>query len=399
MSLSATSVYPYFLISALLLGVGWAISRKSPFYGRLLEAEGTSKRFHAIDGLRGFLALGVFFHHAVISYFYYQHGRWETPPSQFYTLLGQLGIALFFMITGFLFWTKGLVARPFLRAQPMYWSRLCRLVPMYLFSVACVFAIVAVLTNFEMRQTAKTLAVQSLAWLSFGFVVPGELNGLRESGIINASVQWTLAYEWMFYLVVPFGLIFARGIGFLLFVTASAAYIQVFSTNAVEWNFLFGALAALLIAEYRLIPARMLNSKFISLLVVGIIAFAFAVFEKGYGVWQAALLFCAFVCIAGGNRLFGLLTCRAARLLGMISYSLYLMHAIVLFVTLKLVNGIVPIAGMAPENYWAIVAGCGIALVFICSVTFRLIEHPLMKTPMPGWLGRRIHGDDTVQGR
>jgi peptidoglycan/LPS O-acetylase OafA/YrhL len=399
MSLSVTSVYPYFLISALLLGVGWAISRKSPFYGRLLEAEETSKRFHAIDGLRGFLALGVFFHHAVVSYFYYQHGRWELPPSQFYTLTGQVGVALFFMITGFLFWTKGLVARPFLRAQPMFWSRLRRLVPMYLFSIACVFAVVAALTDFEMRQTAKTLVEQSMAWLSFGFVVPGELNGLQESGIINASVQWTLAYEWMFYLFLPFGLIFARGIGFLLLIAASAACIQAFSTSAVEWNFLFGAVAALLIAEYVRIPAQEWNSRFISLFVVAVIVISFSMFENGYGLWQAALLCCAFVCIAGGNRLFGLLTCRAARLLGMISYSLYLMHAIVLFVTLKLVNKIAPISGMAPENYWAIVAGCGIVLVAICAVSYRLIEHPLMMAPMPGWLGGRTHGDGAVQGR
>lgn len=387
MSLSVTSILPYFAISVVLLAIAWAISRWSSFYRRLLEAEAASGRFHAIDGLRGFLAFGVFFHHAVISYFYYAHGRWEVPPSRFYTLLGQVGVACFFMITAFLFWTRGLRERPSLRVQPMLWSRLCRLVPMYLFSIACVFAVAFALTGFELRESAAELAMQVLTWLSFGFANPDELNGLRRSAIINGGVQWTLAYEWLFYLFLPLGLIFARGAGFVLVAVVASACIHAFSSTALEWNFVFGALAAVLAAEVRLPAARLWNSRLVALLVIGAIVLTFSMFDRGYGLPQAALLFAAFFCIANGNDLFGLLTCRAARLLGAVSYSVYLMHAIVLFVVLRLVDRFAPISTMTPENYWAVVAACGVALVVMCSVTYRWIEHPLMKLPMPGWLG------------
>jgi len=63
-------------------------------------------RISTLDGLRGFLALGVFFHHAAVYHEYLSDGRWQVPPSRFYTLVGQSSVAMFFMITGFLFWSR-----------------------------------------------------------------------------------------------------------------------------------------------------------------------------------------------------------------------------------------------------------------------------------------------------
>ena len=65
-----------------------------------------SARFASIDGLRGYLAFFVFLHHACIWYFYLQTGEWGRPPSNLYSHLGRSSVVLFFMITGFLFFTK-----------------------------------------------------------------------------------------------------------------------------------------------------------------------------------------------------------------------------------------------------------------------------------------------------
>lgn len=386
-ALAITSIYPYFLTSAILLLLGWLISENNRFYRHLLDDESASKRFHAIDGLRGFLALGVFFHHSVISHFYYVHGHWYAPPSRFYTLLGHVGVALFFMITAFLFWTKGLHARPTLRVQTMLWSRLCRLLPMYLFSIACVFAIALVLSDFEMRQSLPSLVRQGLGWLSFGFLETGELNGLARSWLINGNVQWSLYYEWLFYLFLPLGLIFARGFGFLLLAIAVALIVSFFATKPVEWNFLFGALSALLFAHGGRFRNRIWQGWPDALAAIAALVLVFVIFDRGYGFFQACLLFGVFHCIANGNDLFGILTSRPARFLGAISYSIYMMHAIVLFVVLRGVNHHVAIASMSPVAYWLLVALCGIAVVAISSVTYRLVEHPWMKLPLPGWLG------------
>jgi hypothetical protein len=46
-------------------------------------------RVNAIDGARGFLALGVALHHAVIYYHFVRTDEWAAPPSRFDTLAGQ----------------------------------------------------------------------------------------------------------------------------------------------------------------------------------------------------------------------------------------------------------------------------------------------------------------------
>ena len=109
------AVWPYFV---LVFVVSIACGGLPPF--KLVDdarADG-GMRTETLDGLRGFLALSVFVHHLVITHRYLQSGTWDYPPSAFYTLLGQVGFGVFFMITGFLFWGKLLDAR----GRPDWWT-------------------------------------------------------------------------------------------------------------------------------------------------------------------------------------------------------------------------------------------------------------------------------------
>jgi cytochrome c oxidase assembly factor CtaG len=88
-----------------------------------------------IDGLRGFLAFGVFVHHAAIWYAFLKTGQWVVPESRLFTHLGQSTVTLFFMITGFLFYGKMLESRH--QRAPVDWlrlyvSRCLRILPLYL---------------------------------------------------------------------------------------------------------------------------------------------------------------------------------------------------------------------------------------------------------------------------
>src|SRR4051812_45213259 len=74
----------------------------------------------SIDGLRGYLAFFVFLHHSAIWYFYLRASVWTLPPSHLYTHFGHSGVALFFMITGFLFFLKLIEAR----TKPIDWIKL-----------------------------------------------------------------------------------------------------------------------------------------------------------------------------------------------------------------------------------------------------------------------------------
>jgi peptidoglycan/LPS O-acetylase OafA/YrhL len=78
-----------------------------------------------LDGLRGLLATGVFFHHCAVHRAYQATGIWARPSSPFYAALGELSVVLFFLITGYLFWRRVLEGRQpppvrFLPA-PTYW--------------------------------------------------------------------------------------------------------------------------------------------------------------------------------------------------------------------------------------------------------------------------------------
>jgi hypothetical protein len=73
---------PAVLIALVVFGLGALIARRSAFYRGLVDHEVSANRFHAIDGLRGYLALGVVLHHVVINFQYYQTGVWELTPSR-----------------------------------------------------------------------------------------------------------------------------------------------------------------------------------------------------------------------------------------------------------------------------------------------------------------------------
>src|ERR1035437_3929118 len=97
-------------------------------------------RYETIDGMRGFLALGVFIHHAAIWHQYLQTGWWDNPKSNLYAHFGQTSVQLFFMITSFLFISKLLnTNKKAFNWNNFFLSRIFRLVPLYFFSIALIF--------------------------------------------------------------------------------------------------------------------------------------------------------------------------------------------------------------------------------------------------------------------
>lgn len=110
-----------------------------------------SSYFPAIDGLRGILAYSVFIHHAAISWRYLSTGSWEATSSQFYNYLGDGGVALFFMTTSLLFWSKILNSSTGLNWKNLYISRFFRLYPLYLTAACLVFTIVFIDAGFIVK--------------------------------------------------------------------------------------------------------------------------------------------------------------------------------------------------------------------------------------------------------
>ena len=368
--MSIASAWPFFAINLICFGLAWIAAAHSGFYRRLVY-QPAAGRTEMIDGLRGWLALGVFFTHVVAMYSYQLTGKWSSALAPFYALTGHVGVSLFFVITGFLFWTKVLRADGALNAGSLYRSRILRLTPMYLVSVLAVMAVVAALSGFSLRTDPMSLLRELRSWLSFGFMYAGDINGVKDAHRINA-VYWTLAYEWMFYLALPFLAVFRRYPAWLALFAAAFF----FGTQApITLNFISGAAAAMIV-HHRLLPAG-LEARWLTPLPLAALAAVFLM-PSLPPVVHVVLMFVFFLFVAHGNSLFGLLATGAAKVLGAVSYSIYLLHCIVLFVVVTLVDAHTPIAQLPVERYWMFAALAGAATVLLSLVTYRHVEHPFI---------------------
>ena len=366
-----TSLWPALFIAIACVVMSEAIARRDRWYRDHL-ASLTRNRFHAIDGLRGFLALGVFFIHVIASRGYYAEGHWYSTFSPVHANLGESGVAMFFMITGFLFWGKALRARAGIDTRALYASRIRRLVPMYLVSVAFSLLVAAALTGFVLREPPIAFLKEIRPWLSFGFMDTHDLNGLKDAHIINA-VYWTLAYEWSFYLALPLLALFARGPWFLLL----AAVAIFFGIQApITLYFLCGALAAMIV-ERDLLGGR-LAKWWMAPFPLAAIALVLTGFDTAYRPAPVVLLFVAFLFVVDGNTLFGLLRTRGAQLFGTVSYSFYLVHCIVLFIAFRVVDGFIPVAGLTGAEHWSVAAVAALAALALSAFTYRRVEYPFI---------------------
>ncbi|MBH9577150.1 acyltransferase family protein [Inhella proteolytica] len=350
----------------------------------LMRASGgvpDSSRFETIDGLRGFLALLVFIHHASIWYFYVRTGAWRAPPSPLFTHMGEAAVNMFFMITSFLFYGKLLASRgkavDWLR---MYVSRVLRIVPLYLVVLALMTLAVFAATDFELRVGAMALAKDMLHWLLFTFFSTRDLNGLSQTFVITAGVVWSLPFEWFFYFSLPLLAIFAGARTTWLALGVSLALLIVFFTYEKRLihlaPFLGGIVAAYAVrnANFRKWAKTPGASLGCLLLYSGVLA----MWSGSHNLAVTGLLTIAFVHIAAGTNLYGLLSHPISRFLGDMAYGIYLLHGIFLYFVMQWVLGRGAAAGLSALAYWAVIAAMAPMLIMMAFASYKFIERPSM---------------------
>lgn len=348
-------------------------------------------RHAAIDGLRGYLAFFVFVHHASIWYFYSHTQRWEAPASRLYTHLGDSSVALFFMITGFLFFSKLLDAH----ARPISWSRLfisrvMRLFPLYAFALMLVLLVVGVLSDWHMREPLHRLIAHVASWAYL--TIPGRppINGVDNTNTITAGVTWSLPYEWAFYFALP---LLALLIGLRPSRRTLLTSLAVCGTAALVWEprvfrllpFLGGIAAAYAVRSPRFVPWAQSGAGAIT--AAACLVLSVTCFTSAYKAGPLLLLSLAFCIMAGGNTLFGLLSNRLSHTLGEMAYSIYLLHGIVLFAVFHFALSPAYSSTLSAPQHWAVVLGVTPLLLGLCHLTFRLIEMPgnRLVGPLHAW--------------
>ena len=366
------------VLSGWFVMLSWVIHRSSSFYQGHYEKT-IQARFETLDGLRGFLALSVFMYHAQLHHHLSQTGQWvgEGASPLFHFAAG-VGVSLFFMITGFLFWTKVISSEGNFNAGAFFRSRVNRLVPLYFFHVVALVVVVFVVRDFEIWDGPVKLARSILTWLAFGILGQPDINQVERTWIIDAGVVWTLAYEWAFYVALPLMAVFWRGRSFIFLVVLIFAYGYFFPKIGSISLFAYGMCAAYIVNKY--------NTNHFKHWGYGVVAVAAIVLSylcnvsqfQGSGPLERFLMFIFFVLVVFGNTLFGLLVAASTKLLGVISYSLYLLQGVVMFVVIRIVDLYYPIQSMSDDVFYFVIFISGSALVLVSSITYRFVEHPFL---------------------
>ncbi|MBK0401533.1 acyltransferase [Adhaeribacter sp. BT258] len=341
-------------------------------------------RYETIDGLRGLLGIGVFIHHASIWHQYLQTGTWTLTSSNLFNHFGQTSVALFFMISAFLF-TKKLIQA---RKEPFDWayffvSRFFRLVPMYYFSLAIIILYVLILSDWQIQRGFSEFLVSVLR-LGL-FEIPGEtvLNGHALANLINAKITWTLRFEWLFYFSLPLLSLFILKVRPAVFyLVASIAFLLIFyKYHGLQHyhdylSFAGGIITAFLTQHFSINSKR--NQALTGLIILACLL-AIPQFETADNVVCKALIFLVFLLFAGGADLFGVFRNQTLKFLGDICYSTYLLHGILLFTVFYFGFGLKNAKQLSPAEFSGIIFSLTPVLVILSYAGFRFIEKPAIR--------------------
>jgi peptidoglycan/LPS O-acetylase OafA/YrhL len=368
--------------------LGWAFGAASLLIalatalviGKAFGIESPPGRNPAIDGLRGYLAFGVFLHHATVWYFHVRTGAWGLPPPSIYRELANTCVSLFFMITAYLFIGKLLDGR----RRPVDWiqlyvSRVLRLTPLYLLAMIGLFAVVGTLSGWSLKVPVEALLEQAAHWVAFSMIKAPDVNGVPGTTLLMAGVTWSLAYEWLFYLSLPLLAVLLRVKVSAVVVVACTVCVVLLVVNKPDaifpTAFVKGAIAAIVSRQPRV--AALLRRPGFGLVVL--LAAWVAMFGHASNLVVAVFVLAGFCVVACGNTVFGLLSNRAAIVLGDISYGVYLLHGLLLLLTFRFILGSARAAAFDPLQHWGVVMIVGMAAVVAAATTYRYVERPAMQ--------------------
>ena len=340
-------------------------------------------RYGAIDGLRGYLALAVFVHHFIITWYWHNSGEWVNPPENYFDNFGEVGVMLFFMITGFLFVSKILLDNGKTDWYRLYKSRIFRIYPLYLFALLVVSIIIFIESDFHLNVEFSTLAGQYTKWLLYHGAM---INDHAHSQLINAGVDWTLKYEWLFYLSLPFvAYLIGKNRLFLIPILLIAGVLYLSPAHFISFStkyllfFAIGAMIAYLnfIGLKRSKFAQAIDNRLWSVATLIVLLVSLVYSDTG-SLIHVLFVSMFFLSIALGNTMFGLLRSRGSILLGEISYSIYLLHGYVIYTLFSTIS-IIDLTQISMLHYLIWLPFIAALVILVAVGTYLMIELPSIK--------------------
>ncbi len=367
------------LLTWTCLSAHFLLNRFAWFRDRLLAQD--SSKYPGLDALRGLLATGVLFSHIQVFETFRTKLLWSAPADSVFRFMGNGCVMIFFLITGFLFWTKAIEAKGRLSVLKLYMNRLRRIAPLYLLHVAILLITVGFISRWKLLVDPTVLREELLSILSLGFVIWNELN-TQKTVLISGGMAWSLSYEWWFYLSLPLLALLVRSnfalIGFALLFFLVGPSLPSESVHLERATaFLFGMAVAHVVDHYKDLPE--IRGPWVTCFLL--LALNTSIFGLRNQTTTPALLVSSVLLVAVlyGNTLFGLLEQRTLKFLGMISYSVYLMHGFIL----AGFGGILKlgyVAGSPIPGWWNIPVAvlCCPCVVLVSMATYRWVEYPFL---------------------
>lgn len=338
----------------------------------------TLARSSPLDALRGILATAVVCHHFVITYYWKKDGIWARPPSELLNNAGAVSVSLFFMITGYLFFEKTYRKNP--NWLTLYKSRLFRITPLYTVAMIAVF----ILSLNSTKSTTNDLTQIAHDVITWTFYLGNSFAGYEDANLITAGAHWTLRYEWVFYFMLPLLALAVnrQSSGRYLLISLFALLLMAYGTHtgalrpSLFMLFMLGAIPSLLQQHSSRFVAH-LKGRLAAITTLIVLGWSMLMLPA-YSMMQMIALALPFAVIAVGNDLFGLLKGPGMKTLGEISYSIYLLHGIVLysiFTQLELFD----FGRNSLLSYTLTLPGILGITVILATVTFRWVEVPFIR--------------------
>ena len=377
-----SELYPVGLLLTAFLSTGWLLLPRYPMID-----DGTARDIQ-VDGLRGLLAFGVMtFHYFGIKHLIFSGELLFNRTSKITALLGVWTVPIFFAITAYLFSQRllrmeshqGRIISKFLL------GRVFRLIPTSL--VACVLFLLANLVVYTDLQDSNLLLhnwkiLLNAALSSIRHPASGPDSNLLPvwAWSIAGGPQWTLHFEWIFYLsLAALSLLTMKKQSvlipatiFILLIAGIEGTRDFFKNwDFMTWAFVPGLMLGLTSKYWK--NNRYLSHPFVA--TVAILAVLVSAFFNKLKVKIPAntLFLAAILCNNSATRL---LESKLLPSLGETTYTVYLLHGLVQFVTLKWFITI-PIARSMPEWLWWLTCALQvIVIVIVARLSFEHIEKP-----------------------
>ena len=316
--------YLYIFIITILIGVLFSF----PIFS-FLDDEVHARRNTGMDGLRYFLASFVAIFHSDYLIRYITTGKWETIYSDI-SYLAQFAVSIFFMITAFLFWGK-ISTKDNIDWVNLYKDRLFRIAPATIFTALLSIAVILYLTNYPYPSNYLK-AKDIFRWMDMGlFYNYPPMNYFKDSWIF-LGVFWTLQWEWGFYFSLPLLYICRKnGISFVLALMFVFVYLISFipALSGIKTGvcllFIGGMLCYELLNRIKL---RKITCEVILIIsILGIFSFQPELYSTTMLPWY----FCMLFSICKGANLYGILSFKGFVRLGNASFSIYVLHSVILY--------------------------------------------------------------------